>query len=107
MYPFYRKARDLWTETQVNQIIKGLEKYPEPFTPTHWSAGELLTHALEESVDLTHYLVGLKEVDEAKDTLIEQLKDENARLKERLALFQEEPLPLLTDARAPYSDLDD
>jgi hypothetical protein len=80
-YPFYKKARELWMNTQTNQIIKGLEKYPEPFTPSHWTANELLDHALEESVDLVHYIVGLKELLDAKDAEIERLKEEMERLK--------------------------
>lgn len=59
--PFYKKALALFTRTQANQIKKGLEKYPEPFNPHSWSPDELLNHALEETVDLTHYLVGLKD----------------------------------------------
>src|SRR5574342_641141 len=82
-YPFYKKARDLWMETQVNQIIKGLDKYPEPFNPRSWSPQQLLNHALEEAVDLTHYLVGLKELLDDKDAEIDRLKAEIAQLKEK------------------------
>lgn len=87
-YPFYKKARDLWERTQVGQIIKGLQKYPEPFNPHSWTAKELLDHALEESVDLVHYLVGLKDLVDEKDAVIEKqgyeivaLKAEIERLK--------------------------
>jgi hypothetical protein len=60
-FPFYEKALALFTKTQENQIQKGLAKYPEPFNPHSWTPEELLNHALEETVDLTHYLVGLGE----------------------------------------------
>jgi hypothetical protein len=72
--PFYQKALRLFTKTQENQIQKGLQKYPEPFNPHSWTPDELLNHALEESVDLVHYLVGLKELLDAKDKEIEHLK---------------------------------
>jgi hypothetical protein len=72
--PFYQKALRLFTKTQSAQIQKGLAKYPEPFNPHSWSPDELLNHALEESVDLVHYLVGLKELLDAKDKQIETLR---------------------------------
>jgi hypothetical protein len=128
-YPFYKKARDLWTETQVNQIIKGLDKYPEPFNPRSWSPQELLNHALEESVDLTHYLVGLKELLDDKDTEIDRLKIEIAQLKGELESKAKKPFRISSDVirkngwiehqeifealekeynkKPPYSDLDD
>lgn len=94
LFPFYEKARNLWQNTQANQIAKGLKKYPEPFNPHNWSADQLLTHALEESVDLVHYLVGLKE-----------LLDEKDREIERLSILL--TLSLETNKKPPYADLDD
>ena len=76
MTPFYKKALALFTRTQENQIQKGLAKYPEPFNPHNWTPEELLNHALEETVDLTHYLVGLKELLDAKDQEIAVLQAE-------------------------------
>jgi phosphopantetheine adenylyltransferase len=75
MTPFYKKALALFTNTQEAQIKKGLAKYTEPFNPHHWTPEELLNHALEETVDLTHYLVGLKELLDAKDKEIEKYKN--------------------------------
>jgi hypothetical protein len=75
MTPFYKKALALFTRTQEAQIKKGMEKYPEPFNPHSWTPEELLNHALEETVDLTHYLVGLKELLDAKDKEIAELKE--------------------------------
>lgn len=93
-YPFYRKCRDLWTMTQARQIQKGLEKYDEPFTPSHWTAEQLLNHALEESVDMTHYLVGLKELIDDKDDEIRNLKEIIASLKVELDI-ERNTLPVL------------
>jgi hypothetical protein len=75
MTPFYEKAKALWQRTQDAQILKGLQKYPEPFNPHSWTPEQLLNHALEETVDLTHYLVGLKELLDAKDKEIQDWID--------------------------------
>jgi hypothetical protein len=83
-YPFYKKARDLWMEVQVNQILKGLEKYNEPLTPKHHTAKQLVNHAIEEAVDLTHYIVALGEQLEEKDMEIGRLVGENNALRERI-----------------------
>jgi hypothetical protein len=134
MTPFYEKALALFTRTQEAQIQKGLAKYPEPFNPHSWTPDELLNHALEETVDLTHYLVGLKELLDAKDEQIKSLHkhwslglDEIKRLKEELEYekgmketFQKEVIKLtkgkpsydmnfnpVPSKKAPYSDLDD
>jgi hypothetical protein len=74
IFPFYEKALNLFKDTQKAQIIKGLKKYPEPFNPHSWSPQELLNHALEETVDLTHYLVGLKDLLDGKDKQIKELQ---------------------------------
>lgn len=94
MTPFYKKALSLFTKTQEQQIKKGLAKYPEPFTPSHWTPEELLKHALEETVDLTHYLVGLKELLDAKDQEIADLKIELKCEKDRATMYAREVLKL-------------
>jgi hypothetical protein len=98
IFPFYEKALDLFKRTQKAQIIKGLQKYPEPFNPHSWTPDELLTHALEETVDLTHYLVGLRELIEAKDEEIEQLKAElrSRTLQVEYLLHEEDTLVPVT-----------
>lgn len=58
---FYDKAREAWRDKQVNQVLKGAEKYPETFNPDHWTNVELFEHAAEELVDGWHYLVALKQ----------------------------------------------
>ena len=85
MTPFYKKALALFTSTQKAQIEKGLAKYPEPFNPHNWTTEELLNHALEEVVDCTHYLVGLKEVLDKKDEELDYLRFEKKRLQKQLA----------------------
>lgn len=84
-FAFYEKALNLFKATQETQIQKGLQKYPEPFNPHSWTPEELLNHALEETVDLTHYLVGLKDLLDVKDKEIERLnsllKEENRRVE--------------------------
>lgn len=96
MTPFYDLALRLFTRTQRNQIQKGIEKYPNTFNPREWSPQELLNHALEETVDLTHYLVGLK-------VLLDDRDEEISRLKHQLALAQGE----LSQKKPSYMDLDD
>jgi hypothetical protein len=115
MTPFYEKAKELWQKTQNAQILKGLQKYPEPFNPHSWTPEQLLNHALEETVDLTHYLVGLKELLDAKDEEINSLKKEIAGLKRVNKLVSslpkkspfEEQAMLVPRRTTPYDDLDD
>jgi hypothetical protein len=115
MTPFYELALRLFTRTQRNQIQKGLEKYPEPFNPRNWTPGELLNHALEETVDLTHYLVGLKTLLDDKDEEINQLKHELALVQGEATFYQPvgpvkvTVIPWTEQAvgKPPYADLDD
>lgn len=93
MTPFYEKARSLWQSVQNAQILKGLKKYPEPFNPNSWTPDELLNHALEETVDLTHYLVGLKELLDERDAIIEKQKhaiSENCDLRKEIERLKDE-----------------
>lgn len=92
--PFYKKALDLFTSTQARQIEKGIQKYPEPFNPFSWTPTELLNHALEETVDLTHYLVGLKELLDGKDHEIKQLKKKIQKLTYELSKEEYENRPV-------------
>lgn len=98
MTPFYEKALTLFTQTQNKQIFKGLKKYPEPFNPHSWTNDELLDHALEEAVDLTHYIVGLKEKLDGQADYIKQLEEELRYLKSENGRLT---------ATAPYFDADD
>lgn len=83
--------------TQLNQIVKGLHKYEEPFTPSHWTADELLNHALEETVDTVHYLVGLKELIDQKESQIHFLKEKVKLLESDLSHYiKMDPAPIST-----------
>jgi hypothetical protein len=84
-FPFYEKALALFAKTQKRQIEKGLNKYPTAFNPHDWTPDELLTHALEETVDLTHYLVGLKDLLDTRDVQIKKLRKEVQHLTWELA----------------------
>jgi hypothetical protein len=111
--PFYKKALALFTKTQESQIEKGLKKYPEPFNPHSWTPEELLNHALEETVDLTHYLVGLKDLLDVKDLEIRKLHKEIRALKRQIPYtYEPKPVRNLTEEgylppKAKYSDIDD
>jgi hypothetical protein len=104
MTPFYEKALSLFTRTQKNQIEKGLKKYPKAFEPSDWTPEELLNHALEETVDLTHYIVGLKELLDAKDKEIQKYKnrcsDYERKLNTRLEYVGH--LPKKERIKSPY-----
>lgn len=99
-FPFYKFARILWEDTQLQQIVKGLHKYEEPFNPASWTSDELVDHALQESVDLVHYLVGLKEKNKELNREIILLRTEIALLRFRLDKGAEPQKP-------SYLDLDD
>lgn len=76
-HPFYKNARNEWIKMQDEQILKGSEKYPEPFTPSSWSNEQLAEHAIQENVDQLHYIVGMKERMEQQEKEIERLNKEN------------------------------
>lgn len=106
IFPFYKKARALWEDTQINQIVKGLHKYEEPFTPEHWTMDELLNHALEESVDLVHYLVGMKELDDSKQKEIDVLYEQNEELMDEIHRL-ERIIETLAEELAEYEPFDE
>lgn len=60
-HQFYKNADEYRDQVRIGQIIKGSEKYNEPFTPSSWSAMQLLEHAMQENVDQAHYIYGLYE----------------------------------------------
>ena len=101
-YPFYQRVRNLWAETQNEQILKGLHKYPEAFNPRSWTPEQLLKHALQESVDQVTYLVGLMELIEDMEKKIARLEGRNKELEAMLQTVQS-TLPEIIY----YLDLDD
>jgi hypothetical protein len=112
-YPFYQKARELWMDTQTEQILKGLKKYPEPFTPTHWTPKQLLTHLLQESVDQVHYAVGLMELIEELEQRIFRQNAQLAEKDQEIAYFKyiiasgKNKMYIKEYAKPKYADLDD
>lgn len=108
-YPFYERARKLWEKTQEQQIVKGLHKYEEPFTPAHWTSEQLLDHALQESVDLVHYLVGMQEKNIEMHREIHLLRAELAIARHRVEVLEREKASyFIPETKKPtYYDLDD
>jgi hypothetical protein len=97
-YPFYKKARKVWADAQIEQIVKGLHKYEEPFNPHSWTPEELLNHAVMENVDQLHYMVGLYE-------LIKELKIDNYALKQEIEYLNVENERL--QRQIPYEPVED
>jgi len=71
----YKDANFLYNRTQLKQLVKATEKYPEPLNFNSWTSDELLDHAYQELVDQSHYLTGLW-------SKLKKLELENAELKE-------------------------
>jgi hypothetical protein len=59
--PLYKEANFNWQRTQLQQIIKGAEKYNEPLNPASWTGQQLIEHAMQENIDQAHYLTALGE----------------------------------------------
>jgi hypothetical protein len=75
-HPFYSEANKYREQERIGQIVKGSEKYKEPFDPTSWTAKELLSHAMQENVDQGHYIYGLYTKIEALEMELAQAKQE-------------------------------
>jgi hypothetical protein len=56
----YKDANFLYNRTQYKQMEKAAEKYPNPLNVNDWDADEVINHALEEMVDLSHYITLMK-----------------------------------------------
>jgi hypothetical protein len=72
---FYTEANQYRERERIGQIVKGAEKYPEPFNPASWTAKELLQHAMQENIDQGHYIYGLFEKIEAMEQELEKYKN--------------------------------
>ena len=101
MTPFYEKVKSIFSSTQQKQILKGAEKYDEPFNPDSWTATELLDHGMQEAVDLMTYLTGLHEK-------VQALEEENKRLRhmyQRIKVHLPDPIEreLLRQAKEAVS----
>lgn len=60
-HSFYKEVNKYREEVRIGQIIKGSEKYPEPFTTSSWSNDEIIEHAMQGNVDQAHYIYAAKE----------------------------------------------
>jgi hypothetical protein len=56
----YRDANFLYNRVQLKQMEKATEKYENPLNSSDWSSDEIVNHALEEMVDLSHYITLVK-----------------------------------------------
>lgn len=73
-HPFYRDSENYRHDIRNQQIEKGARKYPEPFTPSSWTNKQLADHAMQENVDQSHYIYGMKERMEEQAKRIAQLE---------------------------------
>jgi hypothetical protein len=92
-HPLYIDAQNFWNDVQRQQIMKGMEKYPEPLNPESWTFEQLIEHAMQENVDQAHYLTALREKSREQDTYIKKLekrvKDLEEGLKKALQIVNE------------------
>lgn len=73
-HPFYKKVDKVTGEIATEQILKGANKYREPFNPGSWTNKELVKHQLQELRDAQVYGVGLLERLEEQEAEIEKRK---------------------------------
>lgn len=60
-HPFYGQVKEYVDEVEHQQILKGAEKYKEPFNPDSWTGDELALHAMQELRDGQVYVTGLRD----------------------------------------------
>lgn len=58
--PLYAEAATAFRSTQLDQIDKGAEKYPEPLNADSWTIDQFVDHELMELVDGIHYIIGIR-----------------------------------------------
>jgi hypothetical protein len=76
-HPFYAESSNYREHIRLGQIMKGAEKYPEPYSPENYTAKEQIEHFMQENVDQAHYAYGLYKT-------VEKLEKENWQLKEKV-----------------------
>lgn len=79
----YKEANFMYNRTQLKQMEKAAEKYPEVLTDENWTADELIDHAFQEAVDLTHYLATLS-------NKMKKMQDEIATYKSQSNYWREQ-----------------
>ncbi|SES03029.1 hypothetical protein [Salipaludibacillus aurantiacus] len=72
-HPFYREAAEFWAKVRAQQIMKGAQKYVEPFTTSSWTDAEIINHAMQENVDQAHYIYAAKERMEEQRKQLDEL----------------------------------
>lgn len=90
-HEFYKDVDLITKDVAEGQILKGAEKYDEPFNPFHWNPEQLLHHTLQELRDAQVYTVGMYKVLTAMKAEIRQLREENHKLKACLNSKEETP----------------
>lgn len=58
--PLYKDANHLYNRVQIKQLAKAATKYPNPLNEDDWTNSEMIDHALEEIIDLSHYVTMIK-----------------------------------------------
>lgn len=87
-HPFYKEVDEFCEEVKKQQILKGAEKYDEPFTPDSWTNDELADHGMQENRDQAVYITGMRDRMRKQEATIKQLKKENGELLDKLADLQ-------------------
>jgi predicted lipoprotein len=60
-HQFYKDAKAYIEKMRIGQILKGANKYPEPFTTASWTSEQIIQHAMQENVDQAHYIYAAME----------------------------------------------
>lgn len=55
----YKDANFMYNRTQLKQMEKAAEKYPNPLNEDDWTAEQLVEHAFQEMVDQSHYFMAI------------------------------------------------
>lgn len=82
-HPFYQQVDEYVKQVAVQQVMKGAEKYDEPFNPDSWTSDELSNHAMQELRDAQVYTTGMRD-------RMRKLERENLELKSMLSHAENE-----------------
>lgn len=83
-HPFYQVVDEYTEKIARQQILKGAEKYPEPFNPDSWDGEELADHAMQELRDGQVYVTGMRDRMRKQETQIILLKIEQKELLQKM-----------------------
>ena len=73
-HELFNRAAINFEVARMRQIEKAWEKYDEPLNPDSWTSKQLHKHAMEELVDLTHYLTAMLEKAEKMEKLMRDVR---------------------------------